>query len=81
MYSQEQNKWGESTVRESMGNSLNKGRGVGRRGSVGREGHAAMAKSQALGPDARVQVPSAPLKHQLTSGNSCDPVLPYFPQQ
>lgn len=52
-----------------------------RSGQEGACGHAAMAKSQALGPDARVQVPSAPLKHQLTSGNSCDPVLPYFPQQ
>lgn len=41
-------------MRKSTGNSLNKGREVGRRGSVGRERHVMMAKNQTLGLDARV---------------------------
>lgn len=42
---------------------------MGRRGTVAREGRVTMAKNQFLGPDARVQVPSPPLAHQLTSAN------------
>lgn len=81
MCSQEQTECGEGMLGRAWGSACAKAERWAGRGPVGKGEPVVMAKNPVLGPDARVQVPSSPSTHGLTSGHSCNSTSPHVLQQ